>query len=556
MARCTPLFCILCSLSIKCTALIRPRFHSYLCEYNGIRVAAKTCSSPSSKAQRNFRQELRFYAILSHHSIVKLYGVCLTSTPKFVLLELSDRGTLEHAIARNSSTFALTLDFYVFSVLIEVTSAIAHCHNMPSPVLHRDIKSDNILMREDLSCFVSDFGEAAVLGGDNVEKEKTTTTKKKKKKKKLEPCGTPFYISPENLLSEEVNESSDIFSLGILMLEVSSYYLQRISMTKFFWGKSALNVKPIQAVFSYNSHREKQKICSPRRAMDLIMEGWRPEIPAILRERAPALVMVIEDCWKADHTKRPNAKAVLRGIVHASEQLEGDVQAGNEEVEPSVYENDFFFVVEAQKEHRFIIELLSMRGALPPGWEKHEATSAQISVFSREHNSSHELGEFAFKSSFGKLTPAEVVKEVTLTKLDRVLDPTKSNANAAAFVIGAGVKAHGILQRSPRHVIMLVEIQLPWPLPSVSQASAWSFGHGPDGSYFVVRRSLSSEERVWVAAQTPVPGWGKVRGESIFQDQKVKRSSTHAFPIFLNAFTRKHASWRHPPRESEAVETL
>ena len=256
---------------IKSKRLNQLKTARYLCEYNGIRVAAKTCSSSSRKTQRKFRQELRFYAILSHHSIVKMYGVCLTSTPKFVLLELSASGTLENAIKNYSLNRPLTLDFHILSILIEVASAIAHCHNMPNPVLHRDLKSDNILVREDLSCFLSDFGEAAVIDG-----------KDRGGKEKLEPCGTPFYISPENLLAEKVDESSDIFSLGILILEVSSYYLQRITMTELFWGESAINVKPVQAVFSYNPHRKKQRVCSPRRAMDLVMEGWRPKVRDII----------------------------------------------------------------------------------------------------------------------------------------------------------------------------------------------------------------------------------------------------------------------------------
>ena len=157
--------------------------------------------------------------MLSHESIVKLQGLCLTSNPMFALLEYAEIGTLESAISTSSPTstqLCLTIENYLMSIMIEIVRAVAHCHGMPTPVIHRDLKSDNVLLRDDLSCFVSDFGEAATLSKDG--------------NSHLDGVGTPFYVSPENVLSEEIDEKSDIFSLAMLILELSSYYLQRIAL--------------------------------------------------------------------------------------------------------------------------------------------------------------------------------------------------------------------------------------------------------------------------------------------------------------------------------------
>ena len=63
-----------------------------------------------------------------------------------------------------------------------------------------------------MSCFLSDFGEAEVMRED----------------KQYKSVGTPFYISPENLVGDEITTKSDMFSLGMMFLELGSYYMERI----------------------------------------------------------------------------------------------------------------------------------------------------------------------------------------------------------------------------------------------------------------------------------------------------------------------------------------
>ena len=210
--------------------------------------------------------------------------------------------------------------------------------------------------------------------------------------------------------------------------------------------------------------------------------------------------------------KRPHAKAVVRGIVRASENLSAELEQQNENRTPSHFENDNFYITAAREEHSFSSELFAMRKQLPPSYKKQESSIENIDIFQRSHESSLELGDFAWKITFPLLQPEEVLKEMTMVKLRLALDTKRTEA---IMPLSNGTRVYGALQQSPRHMIMLLAVSMKWPLPSVSMASTWSVLKGPNGSVMMIRRSLNVDQRKWVAEQNPIPGWDTNDSESL-----------------------------------------
>ena len=167
------------------------------------------------------------------------------------------------------------------------------------------------------------------------------------------------------------------------------------------------------------------------------------------------------------------------------------------------------YIMEAREEHAFLSELLSFRSMLPPSYKKHESSTENVAIFHRRHESRFELGDIAWKTTFRLLQPEEVLKEISLVKLRRTLE--KKNI----LTFSNGVRVHGLLQRSPQHLTLLIAIVMKWPLPSVSLASTWSVLKGPNGSVMMIRRSLNADQRKWVTEQNPVPGWNANDSESL-----------------------------------------
>uniref|UniRef100_A0A2N9HFU7 non-specific serine/threonine protein kinase n=1 Tax=Fagus sylvatica TaxID=28930 RepID=A0A2N9HFU7_FAGSY len=156
--------------------------------------------------QKAFTSEIRALTEIRHRNIVKLYGFCSHPRHSFLVYELLEGGSLMKLL--NSEEGAKTLDWIKRANVIKgVANALSYMHHDCSPpIIHRDISSKNILLDQEYEAHIADFGTARLLKPDS---SNWTSL-----------AGTFGYMAPELAYTMEVNEKCDVYSFGVLTLEI------------------------------------------------------------------------------------------------------------------------------------------------------------------------------------------------------------------------------------------------------------------------------------------------------------------------------------------------
>ncbi|KDP28601.1 hypothetical protein JCGZ_14372 [Jatropha curcas] len=156
-----------------------------------------------------FQNEIRTLAQVEHLNLVRLYGYLEHEDERIVLVEYVPNGTLrEHldCLHGNVLDLAARLD-----IAIDVAHAVTYLHMYTDhPIIHRDIKSSNILLTENFRAKVADFGFAR-LAADTDSGQTHVSTQVK---------GTAGYLDPEYLKTYQLTEKSDVYSFGVLLVEL------------------------------------------------------------------------------------------------------------------------------------------------------------------------------------------------------------------------------------------------------------------------------------------------------------------------------------------------
>lgn len=150
---------------------------------------------------RRFRNESKAIALLSHPNIVKIYDVGFNEQIQFIVMEYIDGISLAEYIKLQG--VLKWKDAVYFTV--QILRALQHAHDRG--IVHRDIKSQNVMMLHDGTIKVMDFGIARF----NRETDKTLSEK---------AIGSVHYISPEQARGEMTDEKSDIYSVGVMLYEM------------------------------------------------------------------------------------------------------------------------------------------------------------------------------------------------------------------------------------------------------------------------------------------------------------------------------------------------
>jgi serine/threonine-protein kinase len=149
---------------------------------------------------RRFRNESKAIALLSHANIVKIFDVGFTDSVQFIVMEYVDGITLTEYIERQGVLKWKEAHSYIGQIL----KALQHAHDRG--IVHRDVKSSNVMLLRDGSIKVMDFGIARF-------NREIAATKSEK------AIGSVHYISPEQARGEVTDEKSDLYSVGIMMYE-------------------------------------------------------------------------------------------------------------------------------------------------------------------------------------------------------------------------------------------------------------------------------------------------------------------------------------------------
>ncbi|XP_059636367.1 probable serine/threonine-protein kinase At1g01540 [Cornus florida] len=183
--------------------------------YHGVledntRVAVKNLLNNRGQAEKEFKVEVEAIGRVRHKNLVRLLGYCVEGAHRMLVYEYVDNGNLEqwlHGDVGPSSP--LTWDIRM-NIIVGTAKGLTYLHEGLEPkVVHRDIKSSNILLDKQWNPRVSDFGLAKLLGSEM----SYVTTR---------VMGTFGYVAPEYASTGMLNERSDVYSFGILLMEIIS----------------------------------------------------------------------------------------------------------------------------------------------------------------------------------------------------------------------------------------------------------------------------------------------------------------------------------------------
>ncbi|XP_011002049.1 PREDICTED: probable LRR receptor-like serine/threonine-protein kinase At1g29720 isoform X6 [Populus euphratica] len=182
---------------------------------DGTIIAVKQLSPKSRQGNREFVNEIGMISCLQHPNLVRLYGCCIEGDQLLLVYEYMENNSLSRALFGNhragSETSALMLDWPTrYKICVGIARGLAFLHEGSAiRIVHRDIKSTNILLDKDLNAKISDFGLAKL----NEEENTHISTR---------VAGTRGYIAPEYALWGHLTDKADVYSFGVVALEIVS----------------------------------------------------------------------------------------------------------------------------------------------------------------------------------------------------------------------------------------------------------------------------------------------------------------------------------------------
>ncbi|CAJ1939483.1 unnamed protein product [Sphenostylis stenocarpa] len=258
---------------------------------DGVVAAVKRMDRISEQGEEEFCREIELLARLHHRHLVALRGFCIKKRERFLLYEYMGNGSLKdhlHTPGKTPLSWRTRIQ-----IAIDVANALEYLHFYCDPPLcHRDIKSSNTLLDENFVAKIADFGLAQASTDGSVCFEPVNT----------EIRGTPGYMDPEYVVTQELTDKSDIYSFGVLLLEIVT-------------GRRAIqdNKNLVEWAQPFME--------SDTRLLELVDPNVRESFDL---DQLQTVISIVVWCTQREGRARPSIKQVLRLLYETSEPMHSD----------------------------------------------------------------------------------------------------------------------------------------------------------------------------------------------------------------------------------------
>ncbi|KAJ3695089.1 hypothetical protein LUZ60_000466 [Juncus effusus] len=177
------------------------------CLENRKQVAVKVLSQSSSQGVKEFMAEAQNLTRVHHKNLVSLFGYCMDGDHMALVYEYMPEGTLQDKLRDSARPLAWN---QWLRIAQESAQGLEYLHKSCNPpLIHRDIKSSNILLTANLEAKIADFGLVRAFDSDGTH----ITTR---------VVGTPGYFDPDYYTTSQLTEKSDVYSFGVVLLEIAT----------------------------------------------------------------------------------------------------------------------------------------------------------------------------------------------------------------------------------------------------------------------------------------------------------------------------------------------
>lgn len=289
--------------------------------YRGILPDGKTVAVKISKSSKEtwkeFFREVDMLTTLNHKSISSLVGICVADKDLISVYDFQPKGNLEQNLHGEEKPKSVLPWEVRFNIAVRIAEALNYLHNdCPTPIIHRDVKSSNILLNDRFEAQLSDFGLA--LWGPAGARASFITDN--------DVVGTFGYLAPEYFMYGKVSDKVDVYSFGVVLLELVSGrppigFLEKTNEGQnslIMWAKPKLEVKDFRSIVDENLESDN-----------------------INEEQVERMVLAAKLCLTQSSRLRPNIRQILELLTGKKDTKEmfmkGENHKQEEEEDDEVY---------------------------------------------------------------------------------------------------------------------------------------------------------------------------------------------------------------------------